>query len=285
MARTRSTAARHSSTHPIRLSVWRRLDGTRHADPRRLRHAGGGPPPGSRTSSISKASARTSWSVTGWWSGSTAPATTSRKKSPFTRESLIGMLERLGVKVNRSNEDLETKNLAAVMVTATLPAFARQGGEIDITVASLGDATSLQGGTLLATPLIGADGEVYAVGQGNITIGGFKATGAAESVVRGVPDQRPHRAWRHRRARDPVRAQLHHRPEALAAQRRLHHGTAHLRRDQRRDRRRHRPVSLDSGTVDLNAGQYPGGAAALITNIEQLPVEPDQQAPRRDRRE
>src|SRR5882724_5100037 len=110
-----------------------------------------------------------------------------KKKSPFTRESLIGMLERLGVKVNRSNTDLETKNLAAVMVTATLPAFARQGGEIDVTVASLGDATSLQGGTLLATPLIGADGEVYAVSQGQITIGGFKASGAAETIVRGVP--------------------------------------------------------------------------------------------------
>src|SRR4051812_385591 len=110
-----------------------------------------------------------------------------KKKSPFTRESLIGMLERLGVKVNRSNTDLETKNLAAVMITATLPAFARQGNEIDISVSSLGDATSLQGGSLLATPLIGADGEVYAVAQGQITIGGFKASGAAETIVRGVP--------------------------------------------------------------------------------------------------
>src|SRR3954469_10930854 len=81
-----------------------------------------------------------------------------KKKSPFTRESLIGMLERLGVKVNRSNDDLETKSLAGVMVTPTLTAFARQGGEIDMSVASLGHATSLQGGTLLATPLIGADG-------------------------------------------------------------------------------------------------------------------------------
>ncbi|MBV5324185.1 MAG: flagellar basal body P-ring protein FlgI, partial [Rhodospirillaceae bacterium] len=100
-----------------------------------------------------------------------------KKKSPFTRESLIGMLERLGVKVNQANADLETKNVAAVMVTANLPAFARQGSEIDITVASLGDASSLQGGTLLATPMLGADGEVYAVGQGQITIGGFKVTG------------------------------------------------------------------------------------------------------------
>ncbi len=108
-----------------------------------------------------------------------------KKKAVFTRESLIGMLERLGV--NARDEDLETKNVAAVMVTASLPPFARQGSEIDVTVSALGDASSLQGGTLLVTPMIGADGEVYAVAQGQITIGGFSATGAAESVLRGVP--------------------------------------------------------------------------------------------------
>jgi flagellar P-ring protein precursor FlgI len=83
-----------------------------------------------------------------------------KKKAVFTRESLIGMLERLGV--NARNKDMETKNVAAVMVTATLPAFARQGNEIDVTVSALGNATSLQGGTLLVTPMLGADGEVYA---------------------------------------------------------------------------------------------------------------------------
>jgi flagellar P-ring protein FlgI len=103
----------------------------------------------------------------------------------FTRESLIGMLERLGV--NARDEDLETENVAAVMVTANLPPFARQGAEIDVTISALGDASSLQGGTLLVTPMVGADGEVYAVAQGQITIGGFSATGAAESVLRGVP--------------------------------------------------------------------------------------------------
>ena len=103
----------------------------------------------------------------------------------FTRESLIGMLERLGV--NARDEDLETENVAAVMVTASLPPFARQGAEIDVTISALGDASSLQGGTLLVTPMVGADGEVYAVAQGQITIGGFSATGAAESVLRGVP--------------------------------------------------------------------------------------------------
>jgi flagellar P-ring protein precursor FlgI len=76
-----------------------------------------------------------------------------KKKAVFTRESLIGMLERLGV--NARNKDMETKNVAAVMVTATLPAFARQGNEIDVTVSALGNATSLQGGTLLVTPMLG----------------------------------------------------------------------------------------------------------------------------------
>ena len=82
----------------------------------------------------------------------------------FTRESLIGMLERLGV--NARDDDLETDNVAAVMVTANLPPFARQGSRIDVTISALGDAESLLGGTLLVTPLLGADGEVYAVAQG-----------------------------------------------------------------------------------------------------------------------
>src|SRR5688572_21876632 len=103
----------------------------------------------------------------------------------FTRESLIGMLDRLGV--NARDEDLSTDNVAAVMVTAYLAPFARQGSELDVTVSALGDATGLQGGTLLVTPMLGADGEVYVVAQGQITIGGFSASGAAESVVRGVP--------------------------------------------------------------------------------------------------
>jgi len=200
-----------------------------------------------------------------------------KKKSPFTRESLIGMLERLGVKVNRINDDLETKNLAAVMITASLPAFARQGSEIDISVSSLGDATSLQGGSLLATPLIGADGEVYAVAQGQITIGGFKATGAAETIVRGVPTSG--RIVRGAIVEREIPFELNQlsslklslrNPDFTTAQRvsdainaAIGAGTA---------------VTLDSGTVQLNSSQFPGGPAALLTNIEQLPVEPDQQA-------
>ena len=114
----------------------------------------------------------------------------------FTRQSLIGMLERLGVNVRPSagsttnptggTDTLKPRDVAAVMVTATLPAFTRQGSRIDITVSSLGDSSSLQGGTLLVTPLVGADGEVYAVGQGQIS-SGFSAGGAAATVTKGVP--------------------------------------------------------------------------------------------------
>jgi flagellar P-ring protein precursor FlgI len=105
----------------------------------------------------------------------------------FTRESLIGMLERLGVNTRDQVTSLSTKNIAAVMVTADLPAFARSGSRIDIAVSALGDATNLTGGTLLVTPLLAADGEVYAVGQGAVATGAIAARGAGASVTRGVP--------------------------------------------------------------------------------------------------
>jgi flagellar P-ring protein FlgI len=105
----------------------------------------------------------------------------------FTRESLVGMLERLGVNTRDQVSVLSTKNVAAVMVTAQLPAFARSGSRIDISVSALGDASNLTGGTLLVTPLLAADGEVYAVGQGTLSTGAIAARGAASSVTRGVP--------------------------------------------------------------------------------------------------
>ncbi|MES1990664.1 MAG: flagellar basal body P-ring protein FlgI [Pseudomonadota bacterium] len=107
------------------------------------------------------------------------------RNAPFTQQSLIAMLERLGV--NTRGTQLKTDNVAAVMVTASLPAFSTQGTHIDITVSALGDATNLQGGVLLVTPLMGADGQVYAVAQGSVATGGFAAQGEGASVVRGVP--------------------------------------------------------------------------------------------------
>src|SRR5690242_407270 len=104
---------------------------------------------------------------------------------PFTKQSLTAMLERLGVNVRGAT--MRTGNVAAVMVTANLPAFGTQGTRIDVTVSAMGDAKSLQGGTLLVTPLLGADGNVYAVSQGSVAISGFQAEGEAAKIVRGVP--------------------------------------------------------------------------------------------------
>ena len=101
----------------------------------------------------------------------------------FTRQSLVGMLERLGVNTRDNEARLDTRNVAAVMVTANLPPFARPGSRIDIAVSALGDATNLMGGTLLVTPLLGADGEVYAVAQGAVATGAVAARGAAGSCA------------------------------------------------------------------------------------------------------
>jgi flagellar P-ring protein precursor FlgI len=108
------------------------------------------------------------------------------RNAPFTKQSLEAMLERLGV--NTRDATLNTKNVAAVMVTAKLPAFAATGAEIDANVSALGDAKSLLGGTLLVTPLMGADGKAYAVAQGTVQTGAVSASGASGSTIsKGVP--------------------------------------------------------------------------------------------------
>ncbi|MCE1238281.1 MAG: flagellar basal body P-ring protein FlgI, partial [Hyphomicrobiales bacterium] len=109
----------------------------------------------------------------------------SLNNAPFTKQSLQAMLERMGVNTRGAN--MRTANVAAVMVTANLPPFSTQGTRIDVQISALGDAKSLQGGTLLVTPLIGADGEAYAIAQGPLTVGGFTAKGDGASVTRGVP--------------------------------------------------------------------------------------------------
>ncbi|MBN8529017.1 MAG: flagellar basal body P-ring protein FlgI [Caulobacterales bacterium] len=110
----------------------------------------------------------------------------SLRNSPFTRQSLEGMMERLGVNIRDANAN--TKNIAAVMVTAELPPFATPGSRLDVSVSTMGDAKSLLGGTLLVTSLQGADGQVYAVAQGSIQTGAVSASGGSgSSVTRGVP--------------------------------------------------------------------------------------------------
>ena len=107
------------------------------------------------------------------------------RNSPYTEENISNLLERLGV--NIQGNDFRPNNIAAVVVTATLPAFARNGSRIDINVSSIGDAKSLAGGTLIMTELRGANGEVYALAQGNVLVSGFQAEGAGASITEGVP--------------------------------------------------------------------------------------------------
>ena len=107
------------------------------------------------------------------------------RNAPFTEEMMSSILERLGV--NIAGERFRPKNVAAVLVTSVLPPFARTGNQVDVTVSTIGDAKSLLGGTLIMTPLSGADGEIYAVAQGTVIAGGISAEGDAARVVHGVP--------------------------------------------------------------------------------------------------
>lgn len=109
----------------------------------------------------------------------------SLRNAPFTDQAIQSMMERMGINIRNSNP--RTRNIAAVMVSSELPAFSASGTRIDVTVSSIGDASSLQGGTLVLTPLNGPDGKVYAVAQGPIAVSGFASKGKAESLTQGVP--------------------------------------------------------------------------------------------------
>ena len=194
----------------------------------------------------------------------------------FTRESLIGMLERLGV--NARDTALDTDNVAAVMITADLPPFSRQGTRLDVTVSAIGDAESLLGGTLLVTPLLAADGEVYAVAQGAVAIAGFSAGGNAETITRGVPTVgRIANGAIIERELDFELAKMRtvkvalRNPDLTTAQRVARTINAFLRAPAAR--------SLDPATVQVSVPEsYNGDAVAMLTDIEQLRVETDQVA-------
>jgi flagellar P-ring protein FlgI len=109
----------------------------------------------------------------------------SLRNSPFTEQSARSMLQKMGVGIPTGA--IRAKNMAAVVVTATLPPFIGTGARIDVTISSLGDASSLAGGTLVLTPLVAADGQAYAVAQGPVAVSGFKSEGTAESLTEGVP--------------------------------------------------------------------------------------------------
>lgn len=200
----------------------------------------------------------------------------SLNNSPFTEQSMIAMLERLGVSIRGQN--LNTGNVAAVMVTATLPPFTNQGADIDVSVSSLGDAESLQGGTLLVTPLMAADSEVYAVAQGPVIISGFTVEGQAGTVTQNIPTA----------GRIPAGAivereidfQLEELQEVRLALRNPDFTTA------RRISSAINKATLgtvakaeNSASVVLRRpNNYNGSIVDLITDIEQLEVRPDQVA-------
>jgi len=198
------------------------------------------------------------------------------KTGHFTKQSLQAMLNRMGVKP--TDDGLDSKNVAAVMVTAVLPAFARQGSRIDITVSALGDSSSLLGGTLLVTPLLGADGEVYAVGQGQLAVGGFAAAGNAETVTKGVPTSGriANGAIVEREIRfamggmKDVKLTLRN-PDFTTARRVAQAINAFLGTTAARP--------SDPTTVRVQVpGNYDENVVGLLTDIEQLRVEPDQLA-------
>lgn len=194
--------------------------------------------------------------------------------SPFTRQSLIGMLERLGVNVR--DETVKTQNVAAVMVTATMPAFAHAGSRMDVAISALGDASSLLGGTLLVTPLVGADGEVYAVSQGTVAVSGFQAKGQGSSVTKGVPTagRIPNGAIIEREigfelaSIKTLRLSLRN-PDFTTATRVAQAINSQLRTTSAR--------AIDPTTVTLAVPEDRGtDIVALMTSIEQVSVTPDQ---------
>jgi len=197
------------------------------------------------------------------------------RNSPYTEEALSNLLERLGVNIQGS--DFKPNNVAAVLVTATLPAFGRTGSRIDINVSSIGDAKSLAGGTLVMTPLNAADGEVYVVAQGSVLVSGFQAEGDAASITEGVPTSGtiPNGGRIEReigfdfgemgRIRLALRS-----PDFTTAERveeKINSGLG-----------RNIATLLDSGTVELNLTGISQSPARLISQIENYTLTPAQKA-------
>ncbi len=197
--------------------------------------------------------------------------------SPFTRQSIEAMLERFGVNILGS-DNLSTANVAAVVVTANLPSFTTNGSRIDVAVSALGDSSSLEGGTLLVTPLMAADGEVYAVAQGALTVGGFNVQGEAGSVRRGISTSAKiasgalvEREMNFSLDALPVLRLTLHNPDFTTVKRitdviNLYIGEKIA-------------MAYDASRIELKKpSNVTITMASLITEIEQLSVEPDQSA-------
>ncbi|EJN09044.1 flagellar basal-body P-ring protein [Bradyrhizobium sp. YR681] len=192
---------------------------------------------------------------------------------PFTKQSLQAMLERMGVNIRGAT--IRTGNVAAVMVTGNLPAFATQGTRMDVTVSALGDAKNLQGGTLLVTPLLGADGNVYAVAQGSLAISGFQAEGEAAKIVRGVPTVG--RIANGAIIEREIEFALNRLPNVRLALRNADFTTAKRIAAAINDYLGVKSAEpIDPSTVQLSIPpEFKGNVVAFLTEIEQLQVDPD----------
>src|SRR6267378_3316569 len=187
---------------------------------------------------------------------------------PFTKQSLQAMLERMLTPIR-------TGNVAAVMVTGNLPAFGTQGTRMDVTVSALGDSKNLQGGTLLVTPLLGADGNVYAVAQGSVAVGGFQAEGEAAKITRGVPTVG--RIANGAIIEREIEFALNRLPNVRLALRNADFTTAKRIAAAVNDFLGAKTAEpIDPSTVQLAIpAEFKGNVVAFLTEIEQLQVDPD----------
>ena len=198
------------------------------------------------------------------------------KKAVFTAQSIASMLQKMGVTINKA--DIKVENVAAVMVTADLPPFAKKGNRVDVLVSSMGDAKNLQGGTLMMTPLKGVDGKIYAVAQGPVNTGGFGAGGNASMVVKNFPTvgrvlsgaiierEVPHQF----NQRDSLLFSLHN-PDFNTAATVVNTINATYAQ----------PVARaeDAGTIKISIPEpYVGNAVPFLASLSTIEVEPDNDA-------
>jgi len=197
------------------------------------------------------------------------------RNSPYTEEALSSLLERLGVNVQ--GEDFRPKNVAAVVVTAKLPPFARAGSQIDVTVSAIGDASNLLGGTLIMTPLHAGDGQIYAVAQGPVLASGFSAEGEAASVTFGAPTSGsiPQGAHVEREIKFSFEDM-----ETLQLALRSPDFTTATRIEAAINRAFGQPIAkiLDPGTIELAMSGAPMSPVHMIGRIENISITPEQKA-------
>jgi flagellar P-ring protein FlgI len=197
----------------------------------------------------------------------------------FSIQTIVSMLKRLGVTVPTAEVDqLKFKNIATVIVTADLPPFAKQGDHIDVTVSSLGDSKSLQGGTLLMTPLKGPDGNTYAVGQGPLSIGGFSVSGAARGV------QKNHltvgRIANGAQVEKEIKYDFNSKEEIILALKKTDFTTAsRISKAINDDMKDSLASMVNGGTVRVKVPEfYLKNTSGFVTRIETLDVTPDSEA-------